>query len=157
MNWILSQIGCRAANSSNFSRRSQNLIYFSKWGSKELYHAATDEDLKNNRRGVKKGSWLPDIQPFQVSNPWGALHVLKDHPLLSYFLFVCYKFLVSHVWCQQHYGSHVVTVIHIYELCPNVEVYSDFIWIGLLLRIGMTVIYDIPISKKQDKTSHTYS
>ena len=55
---------------SNFGSRSQNLIFLLKVGSKELCHAATG-DLKNGGRGVKRGSWPPDIPipPFQVSAP----------------------------------------------------------------------------------------
>ena len=56
---------------THFSRRSQNLLFFcSKWGSKELNHSAIG-DLKNDGRGVERGSWPPDIPvpPFQASAP----------------------------------------------------------------------------------------
>ena len=69
--------GCRADNNSKFWKNSLvgvKIYYFcSKCGcSKELNHAATG-DLKNGRRGMKRGSWPPDIPipPFQVSAPSG--------------------------------------------------------------------------------------
>ena len=80
-------LGCLAENSSifwtNFSRRSQNLIFLLTVGSKELNHAAT-EDLKNGRRGVRRGFWPPDIPilPFQVSVPPSWLPLGKKHLIL---------------------------------------------------------------------------
>ena len=47
------------------------IYYFSsEWGSKELNHAATG-DLKMDVKGMKRGSWPPDIPilPVQVSAP----------------------------------------------------------------------------------------
>ena len=67
-------LGCRAENSNVWQISLLDMLevkiwYFcSKWESKELNHAATG-DIKNDGRGVKRGSWPPDIPipPFQVS------------------------------------------------------------------------------------------
>ena len=68
-------LGCRAENSSIFWQIflimfiGVKIWYFcSKWGSKEVNHAATT-DLKNGGRGVKRRSCPPyiPIPPFQVS------------------------------------------------------------------------------------------
>ena len=74
MNWNLGHLRFTTEKPSKFwqiSLAGVKVYYFcSKLGSKKLNHAATG-DLKSGGRGVKRGSWPPDIPvpPFQVSVP----------------------------------------------------------------------------------------
>ena len=69
-------LGWRAKFLRNFSCRSQNINFCWKLWSKELNDTVTG-GLKNDRRGMKRGSWPPDIPapPFNVSALPGDTHM----------------------------------------------------------------------------------
>ena len=115
-------LGCRNAHSSNFCQISPGgvkICYFcSKWGSKELNHTATG-DLKNDKRGIKRGSCLTAGHTRTTFSgecasptPRAFIHILYWK---CFFFFVfCFVFLfnqcnsVTHVitsfyWCDLNY------------------------------------------------------